>query len=150
MNAIKNKLYALCADYVGQRINTAQQAIEMAQASADEETKSSVGDKYETARAMMQLEMEKHHTMLNDALKTKQVLEKINLQQNAQSIQPGSLVWTNYGNFFVSISAGQLRVENETYFAISPATPIGSKLIGLKPGATFQFNNKSYHIEKIV
>jgi sortase (surface protein transpeptidase) len=59
LNALKTRLHSLCVSYVGQRIETAQRAIAIAQASANEETKSSAGDKYETGRAMAQLEIEK-------------------------------------------------------------------------------------------
>ena len=59
MTTIKQTLYNFCVTYINQRMATAQQAIHTAQASANEETKSSAGDKYETGRAMMQLEIEK-------------------------------------------------------------------------------------------
>jgi hypothetical protein len=57
--ALKTKLLTLCIKYVDDRISATQQAIQSAQASANEETKSSSGDKYETGRAMAQLEIEK-------------------------------------------------------------------------------------------
>jgi len=50
--------------YIDQRIDAAKKAIGEAQASANEETKSSAGDKYETGRAMMQLAIEQNSTQL--------------------------------------------------------------------------------------
>jgi transcription elongation GreA/GreB family factor len=64
-------------------------------------------------------------------------------------VQPGCLVRTNQGNFYISISAGQLKVNDESFFAISTASPIGTKLLGLKVKDTFNFNNKVYEIQRI-
>ena len=63
--------------YVHERIAATQEAIYTAQLSANEETKSSAGDKYETGRAMAQLEIEKNTAQLAEALKLKQMLKQI-------------------------------------------------------------------------
>ena len=67
MKSIKQELYKLCQTYIQQRILTAKQAIEAAQQAANNETKSSSGDKYETGRAMMQLEIEKDSAQLSES-----------------------------------------------------------------------------------
>lgn len=149
MIPIKVKLHSLCQAYIEQRIDTAQKAIAIAQASANEETKSSAGDKYETGRAMAQLEIEKNSAQLAEALKLKVTLSQIKPYHPSTAVQSGSLVITNQGNFYISISAGQFTVDNANYFCISPASPIGSKLMGLKPNDQFAFNSKTYQIEKV-
>ena len=55
----KNKLFEYCTNYVHQRVQNAQNAINNAQDSSNSETKSTAGDKHDTARAMMQLDVEK-------------------------------------------------------------------------------------------
>jgi transcription elongation GreA/GreB family factor len=147
--SLKVNLHSLCQAYIEQRIDTAQKAIAIAQASANEETKSSAGDKYETGRAMAQLEIEKNSTQLAEAHKLKAALSQIKPDHPTNTVQPGSLVITNQGNFYIAISAGQLTVDSVNYFSISPASPIGSKLIGLKDGAHFSFNSRAYQIEKV-
>jgi transcription elongation GreA/GreB family factor len=149
MSELKSKLYKLCHAYVDQRIETTQKAMEALQVSADEETKSSVGDKYETGRAMMQLEMEKYSVQLNEAVKLKQTISQMETVVQTDVVQPGCLVRTNQGNFYISISAGPLKVNDESFFAISTASPIGTKLLGLKVKDTFNFNNKVYEIQRI-
>ncbi len=149
MSELKSKLYKLCHAYVDQRIETTQKAMEALQISADEETKSSVGDKYETGRAMMQLEMEKYSVQLNEAVKLKQTISQMETVVQTDVVQPGCLVRTNQGNFYISISAGPLKVNDESFFAISTASPIGTKLLGLKVKDTFNFNNKVYEIQRI-
>ena len=149
MSSIKHQLYTNCLKFVDQRIAAAQEAIAVAQQSANEETKSSAGDKYETGRAMAQLEIEKNSAQLAESLKLKQTLEKIDVDQKADSVRTGSLVKTNYGAFFIAISAGQFTINNEVYFAISPASPIGQKLMGLHVKQRFSFNNREYSVLQI-
>ena len=56
---IKQQLYNLCLEFVDSRYQTIQNTINEIQVSLTSETKSSAGDKHETGRAMLQLEMEK-------------------------------------------------------------------------------------------
>lgn len=149
MIELKIKLHSLCQAYIEQRIDTAQKAIAIAQASANEETKSSAGDKYETGRAMAQLEIEKNATQLAEAQKLKAALGQIKPEHPTNVVQSGSLVVTSQGNFYIAISAGQFTIDAVNYFSISPASPIGSKLIGLKEGIRFSFNTRIYQIEKV-
>jgi transcription elongation GreA/GreB family factor len=147
--SLKSKLRALCFVFAEERIAGARQAIQQAQASANEETKSSSGDKYETGRAMAQLEIENSTGQLGEALKLKQALEQIPLDRDASVIQPGSVVYTNQGNYYIAISAGKLIVDGIAYVAISPASPIGARLLKLTIGASFVFNNKVLRVEKV-
>lgn len=150
---LSDTLYQLCLEFIDNRIKTIRNAIQETQASADEETKSSAGDKYETGLSMMQLDMEKQAEQLQEAIRTRNALEQVRIldEMNGQStsIRPGNAVETNNGNFYVAISAGQLKTNGQTYFAVSPATPIGSKLMGLKTGDKFSFNGKDYQINRI-
>lgn len=144
-------LYQQCVEFIDKRIKTIREAIAETQASADQETKSSAGDKYETGLSMMQLDMEKQAEQLAEAIRTRDALERMKLLDDAVTgtVKPGNAIETNQGNFYIAISAGQLKTNGQTYFAVSPATPIASKLIGLKQGDGFSFNGKDYKINKI-
>lgn len=119
------------------------------QAAANEETKSSVGDKYETGRAMMQIEIEKNATQLTEAQKLIEALHKIDPRKRTEKIQAGSLAITNQGNFFIAISAGQLMLDRQSFFAIAPTSPIGVLLMGRSAGLSFDFNRKNYLIHEV-
>ena len=147
---IKQQLHALCLIYIEERINGVQQAITFAQSSANEETKSSSGDKYETGRAMAQLEIEKNSTQLAEAKKLKQLLLQLDPKKISETIQAGSLVITSQERFYISIPAGQFTIDKEIYFAISPSSPMAQKLLGFKKGDQFSFNQKEYKIEMIL
>ena len=70
------------------------------QESLDSETKSSAGDKYETGRAMVQIELEKNQAQYNKFLKLKNELKQIDPIVIKSKIEYGSIVVTNNGNFF--------------------------------------------------
>ncbi len=150
---LTDTLYQLALEFIENRIKTIRQAIAETQDSADQESKSSAGDKYETGLSMMQLDMEKQAEQLAEAIRTRDALEKVKMLDEMGSVngavKPGNAVETNQGNFYISISAGQLKTNGQAYFAISPATPIGSKLMGLKVGDSFTFNGKNYTIQKV-
>lgn len=146
----KQNLYARCQDYVQQRIDTARQAMESAQESANSESKSSAGDKYETGRAMAQLERDRHAQLLAEARKMAQELTRLNVNRDYDTVQPGSLVATDRGTFFISISAGKLTSDGLDCFAVSPASPVAAALTGHWAGETITFNKVAYQILSVV
>jgi transcription elongation GreA/GreB family factor len=150
MPSIKQQLHALCLAYIEERIQGANQAIKFAQDSANEETKSSSGDKYETGRAMAQLEIEKINTQLNESKKLKQNLLQLESVTANEKVQPGSLVITSQGKFYISIPAGQFTIDGEIYFSISPSSPIAQELLYLTIGDRFTFNKKEFVIQKVM
>ena len=146
MTAIKQELYLLCEAFVQNRIDAINHAIASSQQAANEETKSSAGDKYETGRAMMQQETDQNRTQLSEAGKLQIALKNISTNTTYHTAEPGSLVTTDQGNFYIAISAGALTVNGKTYFAISPASPIGQKIKGQKAGFEFNINGNNYRI----
>lgn len=146
---IREQLFEKCVSYVNQRIATAQLEINYAQASANAEEKSSAGDKYETGRAMAHLERDKAAQQLQEAIKLKASLEKVNPSVRSESVELGSVITTTQGNFYLAISAGKLQVNDFSAFALSPASPLGQELMHKKVGDQFIFNKKSFEILKI-
>lgn len=145
----KQALYARCLAYVQERIQTATEAMQSAQESANSESKSSAGDKYETGRAMAQLERDRHAQLLADAKRMLADLEKINPDLTTSVVVSGSLVRTSQGAFFLAISAGKLPFDGVDYFAVSVASPIGALLMGKRVGETVLFNKMKYEVREI-
>ena len=150
MQHIKQQLYQACQEYLQMRIDAAQQAIDAAQQSANDETKSSSGDKYETGRAMMQLEVEKHTSQLAASMKLRHTLNQIRIDHASATVQSGSLVVTDRDVFFMAISLGKVKVEDKSYFVISPASPLGQTLMDLKSGDRTIFKGQAYTIQEII
>ncbi|MEZ0608385.1 3-oxoacyl-ACP synthase [Fibrella sp. WM1] len=150
MNQEKQALYAACLAYVQERIDNAAEAMRAAQEAANSEEKSSAGDKYETGRAMAQLERDRHAQLLAQAQQLKQELELLDYKTPSEVARAGSLVITSRGTFFLSISAGRITVDGVDYMAVSVASPIGALLRGRRAGDDVRFNQTAYRIEQVV
>lgn len=146
---IKETLYAHCQTYIETRIANARQAMEAAQEAANSESKSSAGDKYETGRAMAQLERDRHATLLADAVKQQQELAHIDAQKSYPTVQPGSLVMTTQGSYFISTSAGKITLDGLSYFAVSPASPIAAALKNKGINEAITFNKMVFQIKAV-
>ena len=147
--AIKARLYNYCLNYVENRIETATNAMNAAQAAANAESKSSAGDKYETTRAMMQIEKGLHTNQLAESMKLKKELERINIGNSHNAVMPGNLVFTESVCFFIAISAGKITLDGREYLAVSANSPIGTKLAGMKTGDEITFNAQTLRIRAI-
>ena len=123
--------------------------IQLAIETRDNETKSNVGDKFETTREMMQLEIEKNVVQLNKYELQKNELLKIDINKSHKKVELGSLVFTNGGNYFISIGLGKIEVENEPVYCISLISPIGKALQSKKAGEKINFQGKEISILKI-
>ena len=117
--------------------------------SAKNETKSTAGDKHETALAMLQIEQENTRKKLSEAVEQKTQLERINIHQKSDSIIKGSLIKTDKACFFLSIALGKISIGETTITALSPQSPLGIKLLGLKIYQTVEMNSIQYIIQKI-
>lgn len=146
---LKQQLHNLCTAYVAQREQQIGQAIADARESVANETKSSAGDKYETGREMMQLEIDLNMARLAELQNQKAAMVHIATDGSSPVVVPGSVVFTNNGAFYVSISAGLLKVDGNVYYAVSPASPVGSALMGHEAGHSFQLNGKRFMIERV-
>ncbi|WP_428743432.1 3-oxoacyl-ACP synthase [Tenacibaculum sp.] len=146
---IKEELYKQCELYVNKRLHTVEETITSHQKALQSETKSSAGDKHETGRAMLQLEMEKASQQLSGIAQMKEVLAKLNINNTSSNVCLGSVAVTTSANYFVSISVGLLTIDNKKYFAISPSSPIGKLILGKKEGETFVFNGVKNTIKEI-
>lgn len=146
---MKHQLYQLCLAFIDKRIDNATEALLQAQEASNDDTKSSAGDKFETGREMAQQDINRNKQLLGDAQQQKAVLLSLADVNETTKVRSGSLVITNNGSFYISISAGQLQLEGKTYFAVSAASPIGKLLIGKTIDEKFDFNGKAYLIEHI-
>ncbi len=147
--ALKHKLVVYCRQEISKRIESSQQAMNNAQQAANEEGKSSAGDKYETGRAMMQIERDKAASQLAESLKLMQIINQLDLTHVHTSVRIGCLVQTQSQQFFLAVGLGAVTMDDETYYVISTASPMGKALLGLKAGDSFNFQGKQYTIQQL-
>jgi transcription elongation GreA/GreB family factor len=149
VSTLKQQLIDHCRAFATTRIEEARKNITTLQSSANEEMKSSVGDKYETGRAMIQIEIGNLAVQLAESQKMLKAIETIK-DHPADRVHPGAVVFTSQGNYFIAISAGLVTIENENYVTVSAISPIGAKLSGLKAGDAFVFNKKDVKVLKVL
>ena len=113
----KREILNFIQNILTEKIQNLQKLIEETRASSND-TKSSMGDKYETGREMLQQEINNLQIQLNGFSNSMNILKNINPVPH-QSVGLGSLVETEKGKFFIAISLGEIVFEKEKIFIIS-------------------------------
>ncbi len=144
--SLKTTIHAHCLQLILDKQAILQDAIAQATEAANQDSKSSAGDKHETGKAMMQLEQEKLGKQLQDINSQIDLLHKITDFKNPSSAQLGCLVTTNLGIFYLAIGLGKVEIDNTSYFVISPQSPIGLAMMGKKIGESFEVNGRRYAV----
>lgn len=147
MPQFKQHIIEACKSNLTNKIQALSLIMQEVTDSANNETKSSAGDKHETARAMMQLEQEKLSKQIADLAEQKNEFDKIDFTKASSQIGQGSLVETNKGFFLIATSIGKIVVNDKTVFVISNKSPLAQQLIGLSAGSTINFNSVEYQIK---
>lgn len=136
----KEELYQYCQQNVQQRVERIRFEIKSIQQSANEETKSSAGDKYETSRSMAQLEIDRNIAQLRETEKLLSSLKSFRSDAPLNRIQAGSLVTTSNDIFYIAISLGSIKLNGQIYFVVSPDSPIAKLLLNKQVGEFFVWN----------
>jgi hypothetical protein len=145
---MKKSLLQECHRILDQKINDLKETIEQVREAANAEGKSSMGDKYEITRSMMQLEQEKLSKQLGELFDQQKELEKIDPSKKNDLPSFGSLVDTNNGKFFIATAIGKINLPGSDIYVISALSPLGKKLIESKLNS-FELNGKAYEIRSI-
>jgi hypothetical protein len=140
----------LCEEYVKNKISIAEEAVNNAQNAANKESKCSAGDKYETGRAMLHLDVIKYSAQLHEGIKLKKILNQIDYEKTYENVQSGSLVYTSNGIYFILIGAGKFNIDGIDYTTVSFSSPIGQELFNKTAGDRINFRNKIYDINSIL
>lgn len=147
--AFKNKLKHFCEELIQERINAAQQAITNARESTNQEAKSTVGDKYETARAMGQLEQDMYARQLSENLKEFSTLQSIDANNICKEAGAGAFVQCTTISFFIAAGLGKKIIDDKTILFLSPNAPLAKILLHKKAGDSFVFNAANLIIENL-
>ncbi len=146
---LKENLYQLCLAILNERIESFNKVLADLRESSKNETKSSAGDKFETARAMLQIELENTGRQLKETVTLIEALKRLDIRRESDVAMPGSLVRTDRGNFFISVAIGKIIIDDTVTIALSPQSPLGSKLLGCIVLDTISINGNTYKISGI-
>jgi transcription elongation GreA/GreB family factor len=146
---MKTEVYNACRKILGERIQSLKLQLHELIDGAKNDSKSTAGDKHETARAMMQIEQEKLTNQLNLLLTQEATLNRLDGAHAGESVASGCLVKTDQGWIYVSIPLGRIAVSNQFVMCISAQSPLGMKLCGKKPGESIEMNGIIYTVENV-
>ena len=108
--------------------------------SRNSDTKSSAGDKFETSREMVQIEITKIEA---EILKTQQFLQDL-------VTNTAKLVITDKSIFCITIAFGKIIVSGTEIFCISNSAPITRALVNTEISQQFGFGGVQYKVLDIL
>ena len=150
MQNFKQKVLSQYQVLLQDKIDIYQDLINSLTEDAQNDAKSSAGDKHETTLSKLHIEQEKIANKLKEALEQQAILSKLDIEQISNNVILGSLVKTNHLTVFVSTALPKITVDNLSVFAISPQSPLGMQLMHKTLNAEFPVNNVTYKILEIL
>ncbi len=146
----KAKLWQEVVDGAAARVQSAQSALEGFQDSLGAEAKSTAGDKHETGRAMVQQEMERAVTALQQA---RAFLQALHAQQPAEGppVRWGSWVELEGLHIVIAQPLGRLATHAGDVQVISPDSPLARALMqaAAGPGDSVQVNGRTLQVRQV-
>ena len=146
----KQEIHQYYLQLVQDRIDVFRDMIASLTEDSKNDAKGSAGDKHETALSMMHIEQEKINRKLREVLEQKAILSKIDAASTSETIILGSLVKANGIYLYLSVALPKVSLEGINIIALSPQSPLGNKLLGMKVGYSFEINTTKYSIQEIL
>ena len=143
----KSDIHTACLEKLQVQMDELKSAIAKVQESIENEDNSTAGNKFETARAMGQEELDRINRQMSICIKEYNILNQINLDRPCDSVQLGAVVVTNKKTMYMCVALGKIEIDKTPVFAISFVSPIGQMILGKQVGDELTFAGKK---EKIV
>lgn len=147
--ALKIKFKEIASEILQKRIDTSFTAMKEAQMSANEEGKSSVGDKYETSRAMAQIDRDIHARQLENAKRDLNFIHQVDVTMFYNQVEIGAFVDSGNGKYFFLTGLGLVEIGIEKIIFLSINSPIGRNFLGKKKGDKVNFNGMEILIKEL-
>ena len=145
----KTEIIQYCRKSLSDKVSGLKEKLNELVLDAQNDSKSSAGDKHETARAMMQLEQEKILTQLGEAGRQLDNLSAINFSESPQTVLPGALIETDKGTILLAVAMGKVNVMGKDVMVISPQAPLAKAMMNARENDLLVFSATDYKIRKI-
>lgn len=145
----RKELKQLVLNVLNNQIEVIKNQISSLSEDAQNDAKSSAGDKHETGLAMMHLEQEKLNTKLIELIEMQQIALKLSENKTLDKVVSGSIVKTNKAFFYISVPIPPVNYDNTQVFCVSVHAPLIQHLLNKEVGAEVTFNNISHKIVEI-
>lgn len=144
--AFKSAIREQCLTVMQERFRTIQAAMEEAQDSVNNEDKSTVGDKYEVARAMGHLQQEMLVEQRDKASDEIALISALHTEILCNIVTTGAVVVCSDYIFFIVVGLGTITVDGKKVTVLSPVAPLALSLFDKKSGDSFQMNKNTVQI----
>ncbi|MEO8148021.1 MAG: hypothetical protein ABI723_10310 [Bacteroidia bacterium] len=145
----KQQLKSVCISLLEQRLEGALDAMKNAQESANNEDKSTVGDKHETTRAMSHLDNEMNAKQMEEARHDLTLLHTIDVSKIYSKAERGAVIVCKHAMFFISAGLGTQTVDDQKIIFISTKAPLAIHFNGKKAGEHFLYNKVEFEIVEV-
>jgi transcription elongation GreA/GreB family factor len=145
---VKKKLLQECSRILNLQIKAAKDAMDEAQESANEH-QGAIEDKFESFREACQIQRDMYARQLDELMITMGGLRRINATKLNAEVSPGAVVQTDLQNYFIGVSLGEVKVDGDSFFAISGMSPLYKAMEGKTTGDTFTFRDKEFKIVQV-
>ena len=148
--SIRERVVAALEAAMKEGLERAQAGFQELQGSLEGESKSTAGDKHETGRAMVQMEMEQAALRLSRVEGMVRQWQSLAPARGRKEVRPGSVVCTDHGGFVIGVARGAFDVpELGLWRAISADAPLAQALQARGPDSAVEFRGKQWNISSV-
>nr|WP_262903774.1 hypothetical protein [Myroides odoratimimus] len=147
---LKKKLKTICLERLNDKVEALQGIVEDLTIDAQNDAKSSAGDKHETGLSMMHLEQENLSKKILENIAMRDIVAKIDDEKVSSVVEFGSLVQVNSVYLFFSAALPKIVLDDRSVLAVSMDAPIAKELLGRKVHERFTFNNCEFTIHELM
>ncbi|SFJ35688.1 hypothetical protein [Myroides guanonis] len=147
--SIKEKLLEVHYEMLDGKIDVFQDMIRTMTEDAQNDAKSSAGDKHETTLSKMHIEQENLSNKIREAISAKEILKRIDPKKKSEVVGFGSLIRINAIYLFVSTALPKVFIDDYSVLAISEDAPLIKMLWGKKIFDEVTYNGSVFRINEL-
>jgi len=143
---LKKALLNRCIDIQKNTVAIAKKAMEDALTSANaEKVSEELSDSF---RESMHATRDMYARQANEGVNNLGLLNRINIVEH-DKVRFGSVVFTNFQNYFISTGLGEIKVDDLSFQAVSTLAPLFQILVDKHKGDTFMFLDRLYTVIEV-
>jgi hypothetical protein len=141
---LKKQIYKKCMEIHLEKIRHLESAMQEAENTANEYEPTS--DDSDSHKMELIGNRDMYAKQLQSEMDMLETITKIDLSQERDTVEFGSVVVTDMQKVFIAIGIGKISVEDDVYYAISLQVPFYHAMKGLKKGDSFDFRGRIVNI----
>ena len=145
---IKKILLSKCIEIQKNNIAIAKVAMEEALASATSEKGAEGEGLSDSYRETMHATRDMHARQVHEGTNTLALLNRIQIQEH-DWVKFGSVIITDYQNYFISSGLGEITINDEAFITVSTLSPLFQILASKEKGVQFMFLDRMYRVLEV-